>query len=220
MDELEYLLMAVLFPDPEEADYDGFVASGGNLEVETLLSAYRQGIFPWSEQPITWWSPNPRGIIEWEDFHLSRRTQRKQRQQIFQFTINQNFREVIEACSRAEKSADEVWIGPLMIEAYVRMHQAGHAHSVECWQQGVLVGGVYGIAIGGFFAGESMFSRVSDASKCSLGFLMNHLQQRGYVLFDTQEPTDHTRSLGASQIPRSRYLQRLRQAIQLDCRFC
>lgn len=216
---VESAVMALCFPDPSLAQPDGLLAMGGNLHVETLLNAYRHGIFPWTEQPITWWTPDPRGIIEWENFHLSRRSQRKQRQGHFQFTIDQDFSAVIRACARADESPEEVWIGPRMIAAYEEMHRAGYAHSVECWQHGELVGGIYGVAVGGFFAGESMFSRVSDASKLSLAFLMNHLQQRDFVLFDTQMTTEHTCSLGATEIPRAEYLHRLRQAIDLNCSF-
>lgn len=211
--------MSVLFPDPARARYDGLIAIGADLSVETLLQAYRSGIFPWSEDPITWWTPDPRGIIEWENFHLSRSCQRKMRRGQFQFTINRAFVSVIAACSREEVTPDEVWIGPQMREAYTAMHKAGYAHSIECWRDGSLVGGIYGVAIGGFFSGESMFSHVSDASKLSLAFLMNHLKERGFVLFDTQMTTEHTRSLGATDIPRTEYLRRLQQALACGCSF-
>ncbi len=209
----------IIFPDPTTADDDGLLAMGGNLQVETMLTAYRSGIFPWSVDPLTWWSPDPRGIIDFEDFHLSRRTARKMRSGTFRFTLNQNFAAVIQACAAPGPSRGGAWLDPKLIAAYVRLHQCGHAHSVECWRENELVGGVYGVAIGGLFAGESMFSRVSDASKMALTFLIKHLQSKGYVLFDTQMVTAHTLSLGAKEIERVDYLQRLRKAIDLPCRF-
>jgi leucyl/phenylalanyl-tRNA--protein transferase len=209
----------IVFPDPTDADDDGLLAMGGNLQVETMLTAYRSGIFPWSVDPITWWSPDPRGIIDWDDFHVSRRVARKMRSGSFHFTVNKNFSEVIHACAEPGPSRGGVWLDPKLIAAYIRLHQHGHAHSVECWRDDELVGGVYGVAIGGLFAGESMFSRVSDASKMALAFLLDHLQSRGFVLFDTQMVTEHTLSLGAKEIRRSEYLQRLRVAIDLPCHF-
>ena len=209
----------IIFPDPTTADEDGLLAMGGNLQVETLLTAYRAGIFPWSVDPITWWSPDPRGVIDWNDFHVSRRVVRKMRSGQFRFTLNENFLAVIHACAERGPSRGGVWLDQKLIAAYVRLHQHGHAHSVECWRENELVGGVYGVAIGGLFAGESMFSRVSDASKMALAFLVEHLRRKGYQLFDTQMVTDHTLSLGAKEISRAEYLQRLHAVIELPCHF-
>jgi len=209
----------IIFPDPSEADDDGLLAMGGNLEPDTMLSAYRQGIFPWSEKPITWWSPDPRGIFELDEFSPSRRLLRKMRQGKFTFTRDQAFAEVIHACAAPRPERGGAWLGPGLMEAYVRLHAFGHAHSVECWCEGELVGGIYGVALGGLFAGESMFSRVSDGSKMALTHLVAHLRERGFVLFDVQATNDHTISLGAIDIPREDYLTRLHHALTLDCRF-
>jgi leucyl/phenylalanyl-tRNA--protein transferase len=207
------------FPDPANAGADGLLALGGDLSVPRLLSAYRSGIFPWSASPITWWSPDPRGIIELNDFHLSGRTLRRKRQNLFRVSINQAFKEVISACAQAAPGRDDTWIEPKIINAYTTLHQAGHAHSVECWKDKTLVGGVYGVAIAGFFAGESMFAHETDASKIALAFLIDHLKEKKFSLFDTQMVTPHTLSLGATTIPRSLYLQRLQSALQLSTTF-
>lgn len=207
------------FPDPCDADDEGLVVVGGDLEPETLLSAYRQGIFPWSEHPITWWSPDPRGIFELDSFSPSRRLQRKMRQEKFAFTRNEAFEEVIRACAEPRDDAGGDWLGPGLIDAYIRLHRLGHAHSVECWCEGRLIGGIYGVASGGLFAGESMFSRISDGSKMALTHLVGHLRERGFVLFDVQATNDHTISLGAIDIPRAQYLKRLHHALTIDCGF-
>lgn len=207
------------FPDPSEADDDGLLAVGGNLRPETLLSAYSQGIFPWTEKPITWWSPDPRGIFELHEFSPSRRLLRKMRQGKFTFTRDQAFGEVIRACALPRAEGDGAWLGPRLMNAYNRLHSLGHAHSVECWREGELVGGIYGVAIGGFFAGESMFSRVSDGSKMALTHLVEHLQVRGFHLFDVQVTNHHTESLGAISISRKEYLYRLREAMWRKCTF-
>ena len=209
----------IVFPDPSQANEDGLLAIGGNLDPETLLSAYRQGIFPWSEEPITWWSPDPRGIFELETFDPPRRLLRKMRQENFSFTIDQAFNEVMTACAQPGAGRGESWIGPEMIRAYTELHRLGHAHSVECWCEGKLVGGIYGVACGGLFAGESMFSRIGDGSKMALTHLISHLRERGFVLFDVQAINPHTESLGATEIPRVEYLRKLLVALELDCRF-
>jgi leucyl/phenylalanyl-tRNA--protein transferase len=209
----------IVFPDPSEADDDGLVAVGGNLEPDNLLAAYRQGIFPWSECPITWWSPDPRGIFELARFRASRRLLRKMRQEKFVFTRDQAFEEVIRACAEPRADDGGAWLGKQLIDAYIHLHQLGHAHSVECWYEQKLVGGIYGVAQGGLFAGESMFSRVSDGSKMALTYLVQHLSARGFELFDVQATNAHTISLGAIDIPREEYLLRLSQALAIDARF-
>src|SRR5262245_16352013 len=183
------------FLDPELADEQGLVAVGGDLSPERLLQAYRQGIFPWYDEsyPICWWSPDPRAIFELDRIHVSRRLRRTLRSGKFTLTADRDFAGVIRGCANR---ADGTWITSDMIEAYERLHHLGHAHSVEAWQDGDLAGGVYGVALGGFFAGESMFHRRSDASKAALTFLLQRLHERGYVLFDTQMVTEHTARLG------------------------
>ena len=150
---------------PELADENGIVAIGGDLRPERLLTAYRRGVFPWYDEttPILWWSPDPRAIIELGGMHISRRLQRTIRSGKFQLTIDRDFAGVIRGC--ADRPGDGNWITPEMLSAYETLHRLGYAHSVEAWHSGILAGGVYGVAINGFFAGESMFSRVSDASK-------------------------------------------------------
>lgn len=207
------------FSDPVEASFDGLVALGGNLRSDTLLQAYREGIFPWSDTPLTWWSPDPRGIIEMETYHATSRLRRKMRQGKYSFTRDQAFAEVIRACAEPSEERGETWLGDRIVEAYIEMHRLGHAHSVECWCEGQLVGGVYGVACGGLFAGESMFSRISDGSKMALTHLIDHLRERGFVLFDVQATNPHTESLGAINIPRIEYLRRLREVLMLECQF-
>jgi leucyl/phenylalanyl-tRNA--protein transferase len=207
------------FPDPSEADEDGFLAVGGNLRPETILAAYIHGIFPWTEKPITWWSPDPRGIFELDQFTPSRRLLRKMRQGKYTFTHDQAFKEVIQACAKPRSQDDGVWLGPRLINAYVRLHSLGHAHSVECWCEGELVGGIYGVTLGAMFTGESMFSRVSDGSKMALTHLIDHLRARGFLLFDVQVTNHHTESLGAVEISRTEYLRRLNEAIAKRCMF-
>src|SRR5262249_15437209 len=163
------------------------------------------------------WSPDPRAIFEMDGLHVSRRLTRTIRSGRFCVTLNEDFEGVIRGC--AERPGEGTWITSDMIEAYTRLHHLGHAHSVEVWHGGVLAGGVYGIAVGGLFAGESMFTRVRDASKVALVHLMEHLRQRGFDLFDVQFLNDHTARLGAVEIPRAEYLRRLRQAVESKVRF-
>jgi len=201
-------------PDPSQAREDGLVAVGGDLSVERLLEAYQSGLFPWSVNPITWWSPDPRGVLQVGAVHVSRSLARTLRQAPYTVTFDQNFSAVIRACAEVPRSgASSTWISPQLLEAYEQLAQAGHAHSVECWQEGRLVGGVYGVCVGGFFAGESMFHRADDASKVALVHLDRHLASRGFTLLDCQMVTSVTRSLGATEIPRADYLDRLARAV-------
>ena len=197
----------------------GLVGIGGDLSPRRLLKAYRSGVFPWYDEstPVLWWSPDPRAIFEFDGFRPSRRLRRIYRSGRYRLTINRCFRRVMEAC--AVRPDESTWITPEMLEAYERLHRLGHAHSIEAWQEDELVGGVYGVAIGGFFAGESMFHRRNNAGDVALMFLMSHLRRRGYVLFDTQFVTEHTSRLGAIEIPRKQYLERLRHAIHLPVTF-
>ncbi len=207
------------FPDPSLADADGLVAIGGDLGTERLLAAYRQGIFPWTADPITWWSPDPRAIFELDGFHVPQSLARIIRRGRFEATIDQSFRAVMEGCAAPAPGRGGAWITEEFIEAYTRLHRLGHAHSVECRLKGELVGGIYGVTIGGLFAGESMFHRVNDASKVALHHLVRHLRERGFVLFDIQMVTPATKPLGAIEIPRREYLQRLSAAVKMKCSF-
>ncbi len=201
------------FPDPGTADEDGLVAVGGDLEPGTLLAAYRAGIFPWSDGPITWWSPDPRAIIPLEGRHVSRSLARTIRRGLYRVTFDAAFRGVIEGCAAPRPGREQTWISPAFIEAYVRLHDLGWAHSAECWLGDRLAGGLYGVAIGAWFGGESMFAAGRDASKVAITALAERLRACGYVLFDAQIMNPHLASLGAVDIPRPAYLARLRDAV-------
>jgi len=206
------------FPDPRTATPEGLVAAGGDLSPARLLLAYRSGIFPWTARPLTWWSPDPRGIFELDQFHIPRSLERTLRRQKFAVTHNQAFAAVIHACATVTNRGP-TWITPEFITAYTRLHELGHAHSVECWLGNQLAGGVYGVAVGGLFAGESMFHHVSDASKVALHFLHGRLRERDFALFDIQMLTSITRQLGGQEISRTEYLRRLEAAVRLPCTF-
>jgi leucyl/phenylalanyl-tRNA--protein transferase len=198
---------------PEYATPEGIVGVGGCLSSETLLNAYAAGIFPWfnEEDPVIWWSPDPRCIIEFESFHIPKRLAATIRKKPFEITINEAFEEVIFGCS--ERREEGTWLTDSMIEAYLELHEAGHAHSLECWAGDELAGGIYGVGVGGLFAGESMFYRRTDASKVALVHLVERLKERGYELFDLQILNEHTAQFGAVEIPRSDYLARVQKAV-------
>jgi leucyl/phenylalanyl-tRNA--protein transferase len=207
------------FPSPLRASADGLVGIGGDLSVPRLLLAYRNGIFPWTDKPITWWSPDPRAIFELDQFHVSHSLAKIIRKGVFQITIDRAFSDVMKGCAAPGPGRRTTWITREFHKAYTQLHEQGHAHSLECWQDDKLVGGIYGVAIGGFFAGESMFHCVSNASKIALYHLIEHLRQRHFALFDIQMLTSVTASLGAIQIPRAQYLKRLSLAVQKSCFF-
>ncbi len=207
------------FPNPALADAEGLVAVGGDLSVPRLLLAYRSGIFPWTVDPVTWWSPNPRAIFELNQFHVSHSLARVLRQDRFRITLDHAFRQVMEGCAARAPGRRSTWITFEFLEAYTELHAQGHAHSLECWQGDLLAGGIYGVSIGGFFAGESMFHRISNASKVALFHLIEHLRQREFALFDIQMLTPITQQLGATAISRREYLKRLAEAIEKPCRF-
>lgn len=207
------------FPDPRSAGGDGLVAVGGDLSVPRLLLAYRSGMFPWTVNPVTWWSPNPRAIFELDKFHVPRSLAKVIRKQVFETTVDRAFHEVMEGCAAPAPGRRDTWITAEFVEAYIRLHKLGHAHSVECWQSHELVGGIYGVAIGGFFAGESMFHRADNASKVALHHLVQRLCERGFDLFDIQLITPATRLLDAVEIPRAEYLKRLARATRKECVF-
>jgi leucyl/phenylalanyl-tRNA---protein transferase len=213
-------LLSWLLSNTPEPDEDlGLVAVGGDLRPERLLAAYRQGIFPWYNEgdPICWWSPDPRAIFELDGLRVSRRLARTLRSERFGVTFDRAFNEVLRGC--ADRPGEGTWITPEMSAAYQELHRLGHAHSVEVWQGEVLAGGLYGVAVGGLFAGESMFTRVRDASKVALVFLVQRLRERGFRLFDIQLLTEHTARLGAIEIPRAEYLRRLAEALRCEATF-
>jgi leucyl/phenylalanyl-tRNA--protein transferase len=205
------------FPPAEAAAPAGLVGVGGELSSEWILDAYRHGIFPWpfTDGEVAWWSPDPRAIFELERFHVPRRLGRTRRSGRFGITLNRDFEGVIDGCATSGERKHETWITTAMRDAYVRLHHEGHAHSVETWHDGELAGGTYGLAIGGLFAAESMFYRVSDASKLALVHLVDYLRERGCVLLDIQQLTPHTARFGAIEIPRRDYLKRLAAAVDL-----
>jgi len=171
------------------------------------------------DDPITWWSPDPRAIFELETFRPPRSLRRFLRKRPFEITRDRAFRRVMEGCAAPAPGREETWITPGFIAAYTRLHELGHAHSVECWRGNELVGGIYGVSLGGFFAGESMFHRADNASKVALCALIEHLRARGFALLDIQMLTPVTRMLGAVEIPRAEYLKRLAAAVALPCAF-
>lgn len=199
--------------DPVSADGFGLVGIGGDLRPERLLTAYRRGVFPMYEEgePICWWSPDPRAVIDLDRLHVARRLQRTIRSGRFRCTADGAFAAVMHGCAERPEGT---WITADMVDAYVMLHQLGFAHSVEVWEGGDLVGGLYGVTVGGLFAGESMFYRVSDASKVGLVFLFERLRRCGFELFDTQIINDHTAGMGAYEISRAAYLERLERAVR------
>lgn len=207
------------FPPVEQASPDGLLAVGGDLRQERLLEAYRHGIFPWysDDQPILWWSPDPRTILFPDKLHVSRSLKRSLRPGLFTVTLDRCFRDVMQHCAepRPQYPDGGTWITAEMLEAYRRLHELGYAHSVEAWQEGKLVGGLYGVAIGGAFFAESMFSRVSDASKVALVSLVRQLQAWGFSLMDCQQASHHVMALGAESIPRRDFLDHLTAALTL-----
>ena len=211
----------IRFPDPRGAGDDGLVAVGGNLRPETLLAAYRQGIFPWPIEgwPLTWFSPKRRAVLLFDELHLPRSLARERRRAKFQFTTDRNFRGVIESCARVYRPHERgTWITPEMVEAYCELHARGHAHSVEAWEGGRLVGGLYGVDAGGAFAGESMFHTRPNASKLALLFLVDHLRARGLDWLDIQVMTPHMEALGAREIDRESFLEKLSEALRRGLR--
>jgi len=206
----------LVFPPPHLAEPDGLLAVGGDLSVERLLLAYRSGIFPWYEKgaPLLWWSPDPRCVLFPERLHISHSLRQTLNASRFRATVDGGFRSVIRHCATARRRGQRgTWITAEMLEAYVRLHEAGYAHSVEVWEGNRLAGGLYGVALGRCFFGESMFSRVANASKCALVFLVRGLQGLGFAMIDCQVESPHLLRLGAQPIPRPDFLARLRQAL-------
>ncbi len=206
------------FPPLETAlrEPNGLLAAGGDLRPERLLAAYRHGCFPWYQegQPLLWWSPDPRTVLFPDELHVSRSLRKRMRNGDYRVTFDKAFAEVIQGCAGPRSYADGTWITTPMQDAYVRLHEMGVAHSVEVWQQGQLVGGLYGIAMGELFFGESMFSRATDASKVGFVTLVERLREWGFALIDCQMPTRHLESFGARSIPRAAFAEAL--AMHLD----
>ncbi len=208
------------FPDPREADAGGLLAVGGDLRAERLLSAYARGIFPWYDlEPILWFSPDPRWILEPTQIRVSRSLRRSVRGNRFEVTLDTAFDEVIAACSKVPRPGQEgTWITPEMIASYIELHRRGYAHSVEAWRGGQLVGGAYGVSLGRAFFGESMFSLESDASKVAFVGLVRQLQAWRFDFIDCQVHTDHLARFGARACPRERFLERLAAALETPTR--
>jgi len=204
------------FPPLEAASPEGLLAVGGDLNPDRLLSAYRQGVFPWFSdgQPILWWSPDPRAILYPANLHISRSLRKSMRTQDFEVTADRAFDRIIQACAESRNTREGTWITSGMQDAYCALHRMGYAHSVETWQNGQLVGGLYGLAIGKAFFGESMFSRITDASKTALVGLAASLTTNGYHFIDCQVVSEHLDSLGAQAVPRHRFSSELKQAVQ------
>jgi leucyl/phenylalanyl-tRNA--protein transferase len=208
------LIEQPVFPGPELAEPDGLLAVGGDLSPRRLLLAYSMGIFPWFNEgdPILWWSPDPRCILEPVQLKVSRSLAKVLRQGVFSVTFDKAFDQVVSACARLRREGGEgTWITEEMHWAYCRLHEMGYAHSVESWREGELQGGLYGVSLGRCFFGESMFHRASNASKVAFAALAQGLCKRRFELIDCQLPTPHLESLGAREVSREEYLRRLRQ---------
>lgn len=203
------------FPPPHLAEPDGLLAMGGDLSTERLLLAYRNGIFPWyDEEPILWWSPDPRFVIFPEEFKVSKTVKQLLKKKAFDFTVDKAFTSVIRQCRKVMRPGqDGTWITGEVENAYTRLHQLGHAHSAEVWQEGKLVGGLYGIRMGDVFFGESMFSLVSNASRYAFTQYMEQLQAEGVKLVDCQVHTEYLESMGARMIPGKQFREYLQALI-------
>lgn len=210
------------FPDVELAGPEGLLAVGGDLNTGRLLAAYQHGIFPWysEDQPILWWSPDPRAVLLPDKLKISRSLSKTIRKNIFRMTLDQQFERVIQACANTRRGNTETgtWITPEMMNAYIKLHETGYAHSVEVWYDDKLVGGLYGIALGKAFFGESMFSHMTDASKVGFCFLVRQLDRWGYHFIDCQVESAHLASLGAEPTPRNQFIDMLNQALKHEDR--
>ncbi len=209
----------IVFPSPELADEDGLLAVGGDLGVERLLLAYSLGIFPWYSDgsPILWWSPDPRLVLFPPELKVSRSLRQTMKRGTFRVTFDTAFEKVMRGCADvSRKDGQGTWITEEMIRAYCRLHEEGCAHSVESWAEGELAGGLYGVARGGVFFGESMFSLRSNASKAALVTLVGRLKEEGFRIIDCQMTTPHLISLGAREIPRREFLAIVKEALAID----
>lgn len=210
------LTQRLAFPPPQLADEEGLLAIGGDLSVQRLVLAYSMGIFPWYSDgyPILWWSPDPRLVLVPAELKISKTLRQTIRQGRFGVTTNQAFEEVIRNCATVKRKGERgTWITEDMIAAYIRLHQAGYAHSVESWDGDELAGGLYGVMMGRAFFGESMFAKKSDASKVAFAVYATELAQKGVELIDCQVTTEHMKRFGAKEIPRAEFLKRLGKAL-------
>lgn len=207
------------FPDPRLAEPSGLLAVGGDLSADRLMAAYRSGIFPWfgDGQPILWWSPDPRTVLHTDELHVGRSLKKRMRQQPYRITLDRDFDGVIQRCAATERPGqDGTWITPEMARAYGVLHQRGLAHSAEAWDEdGALVGGLYGVAIGRMFFGESMFALKADASKIAFVAVVQQLNAWRFPLIDCQMPTDHLARFGATELPRQAFLERVQTLVSL-----
>ncbi|MBF8253507.1 MAG: eucyl/phenylalanyl-tRNA--protein transferase [Deltaproteobacteria bacterium] len=206
-----------IFPPPDYADASGLLAVGGDLSCERLLEAYRLGIFPWysDDQPILWWSPDPRLVLRLDEFKVSRSLRQTLKKDVFKVTFDRAFEEVIRGCASAPRQGQRgTWITKEMQEAYIELHGLGFAHSVETWWGEELAGGLYGVSLGKAFFGESMFHRRTDASKVALAVLVETLQTWGFHFIDAQMTTEHLLRFGAAEMPRRVFLKRLQSALR------
>ncbi len=210
------------FPPLDQAltEPDGLLAAGGDLLPRRLLNAYQHGIFPWYNEgePVLWWSPNPRCVLVPEKLKISRSLRKTLRKQLFEIRINSAFADVMKACAEKRKKQSGTWITNDMFIAYNQMHKLGYAHSFECWQDNKLVGGLYGIAIGQIFFGESMFSKKTDASKVALVHLCEYLKKNNFKLIDSQVHTNHMESMGAEMISRSEFESLVKKYTKNSCK--
>ena len=205
-----YLSEALIFPNVSQTHSSGIIALGGDLSIERLQLAYKSGIFPWFEdgEPITWWSPNPRMVLFLDELIVSKSMRNILNRNSFKVTFNENFRAVISNCQKIKRDGQNgTWITNDMIEAYCKLHEVGVAKSVEVWLEGELVGGLYGMDLGHIFCGESMFSKVSNASKIAFIALVRHLQKENYRLLDCQVYNEHLESLGCREIERDEFMK-------------
>jgi leucyl/phenylalanyl-tRNA--protein transferase len=207
----------LVFPSPYLASKEGLLAIGGDLSPDRLLLAYSHGIFPWYSEgePILWWSPDPRLVLYPDELKVSRSLRKKIKQDVFEITMDRAFEEVITECAQVRLENHEgTWIVDDMVRAYCRLHQAGFAHSIEAWQDNRMAGGLYGVSLGRCFFGESMFTRITNASKVALVALVEHVKARDFAFIDCQITTAHLTRFGAREIPRARYLDELAGAIK------
>ena len=212
------LSQKIAFPPPHLARKDGLLAVGGDLSQKRLLLAYRMGIFPWFSdgEPIMWWCPDPRLVLYPDELRIPKSLRKVLKKNLFQMTIDAAFKEVITECARVRLEAGEgTWIVEEMKAAYCQLHEAGFAHSVEAWHHRELAGGLYGVSMGKCFFGESMFTRVNDASKVALVFLSEYLKSLSFVMIDCQMTTEHMIRFGARKIPRDLFLDQLKQSLNV-----
>ncbi|MBL8604562.1 MAG: leucyl/phenylalanyl-tRNA--protein transferase [Myxococcales bacterium] len=215
---IPWLTQALEFPDPQRADAEGIVAAGGDCSVERLLLAYRSGIFPWpinARMPLLWFSPDPRYVVVPREAHVGRTIRKQVRRGLFEVRVDTAFREVMLGCAKVHRPGQRgTWITPELLNGYLRLFEAGYAHSIEAWEGGRLVGGLYGLALGKAFFGESMFAERPDASKVAFSVLLGHMIAWDFHFVDCQTHTEHLARFGAVPWSRTRYLAALGEAVQ------